>query len=289
MHIPTTLRLPRRSTEALLALAAATSLLPGCDNVRAAETGVDSYYEAEGSDVGTWYGPAVSIGNGTGRTYVTMAGNAVREIGLALTESALQGLPDGPGHAGGHHEHFNAWELPMHPQNPTPVKYAVVNWNSQGHEPEEIYGLPHFDFHFYLITPAEVAAIHPSQPDFMERANRLPPAELIPANYISTHEFMPGAAPADATVPLMGLHWSDITSPELAGATFTETFVYGSYGPDIIFLEPMVTRAFLETRPNLRRTLPVAARGYNPGSYRVFWHADRGEYRIALTDLPQGR
>jgi hypothetical protein len=280
-------RVGRHTPARRLALSALVlPLLAACGENASVTVPESDFFQATGPQQGTFFGAAVRVGNGLARTYVTVSGGVTEEVGIALTETALQGLPPGPGHSDGTHAHYNEFQLSMHPQNPTPIQFVGLNWNADGHEPEPIYGVPHFDMHFYTISLAERNTIHPSNPQWEEKANNLPAPEFVPTDYVSTHVFIPGARPVDATVPLMGLHWTDINSPELFGEPFTETFIYGSWDGRMIFAEPMITKAFLETKPNFRRQLPQAQQGFTPGSYRIYWHEQRKEYRIALTDLP---
>jgi hypothetical protein len=71
-----------------------------------------------------------------------------------------------------------------------------------------------------------------------------------------------------------------------------KTFIYGSYDGAFIFAEPMLTKAYLESKPATVVTpvkLPAqyAASGYQPTSYTVSYDAAAKEYRIALTGLTQ--
>jgi hypothetical protein len=88
---------------------------------------------------------------------------------------------------------------------------------------------------------------------------------------------------------MMGLHWTDPTSPEFSPAGFSRTFIYGSWDGEVIFAEPMITRAFLLTQPNILLDLPVptqfAKAGYYPAAYRVVFDARAREYRVALAKL----
>jgi hypothetical protein len=90
----------------------------------------------------------------------------------------------------------------------------------------------------------------------------------------------------------MGVHWVDPTSPELNGKPFTATFIYGSWDGKVIFAEPMITKAYLETKPQFSAELPAPARdegGYYPKRYAVRWDAATKEYRITLTGFaPRG-
>jgi hypothetical protein len=230
-------------------------------------------------DPETSYGPPVALGDGSARTYVTRVGDAPVEVGIALTEAALAGLP-------GHHSpggirmpdghHMFDFVLDMPEQNPSPYRHVLIDWNPGGHEPAGIYDVPHFDFHFYSIDDARRRTIDPADPEFAARAARFPSAEYTPAGYAA----IPGA------VPFMGAHWVDPQSPELNGQPFTETFIYGSWDGEMIFVEPMITKAFLETRPDYERAISVpaqhAAPGYHPASYSIRWDDERAEWRIAL-------
>ena len=51
----------------------------------------------------------------------------------------------------------------------------------------------------------------------------------------------------------------------------------------------MITREFLESRPDFSAAIPVPAEtatpGYYPSSYGIRWDADAKEYRISLEGL----
>jgi len=89
----------------------------------------------------------------------------------------------------------------------------------------------------------------------------------------------------------MGLHWLDIASPELNGAEFRYTLFYGSWDGRIIFDEPMITKALLESRETVDVTLPPAARyaseGLRAGGYRVYFNEGTDRHRVALTQLAE--
>ncbi|HEU4698273.1 MAG TPA: DUF5602 domain-containing protein [Gemmatimonadales bacterium] len=230
----------------------------------------------------TTYGPAVAVGGGAARVYVTEQNGAPTEVGVALSRALLASLPADGAPGGitmpdGHSTHV--WLLPMPAGNPTPYRFVAFDWNPAGHMPHGTYDRPHFDFHFFTATEAERAAIVPTDSAFGAKSARHPAPELVPAGYVR----LPGE------VPLMGAHWADSTSPELAGAPFTETFLYGTWDGRLIFAEPMVTKAFLETATDFRRPIAVPARyaqpGWYPTEYRVYRDASSGEYRVALAGL----
>lgn len=252
------------------------------------------------------YGDAVKLGDGRARAYVLLdeKTGAPRELGVALDEAALQGLPAG---GSGHHgaaamTHEFILSLPA--GNKTPFTFVEMNWNPMGHEPEGVYqDVPHFDFHFYTISKAARDSIVPTNPEFEKKGGSLPPAEFVPPFNVALGP--PGVEPAKLVVPMMGLHWVDVRSAELQKLLgkpegykpFTATFIYGSWDGRFHFWEPMITRAFIlskkeATDPAARdQVIPISmpakyqTPGYYPAAYRVAWDPNAGEYRIALTEL----
>jgi hypothetical protein len=231
---------------------------------------------------GIFYGQSVAVGNGTARTYVELDKGEPVEVGVALSESALAGLPDHHTPGGvvlpdGHHWFEYVLELPA--SNPTPFKHFVLNWNHHGHEPHGIYDTPHFDFHFYTITDAERRAITEADPRYAERAARIPAPDFLPSGYVSTEQ----------AVETMGVHWVDAASPELNGQPFTSTMIFGTWDGQVTFIEPMITRDFLLSKTEFSATIPIpqkhAEPGYYPSGYSIRWNEQAKEHRIALTEL----
>jgi hypothetical protein len=70
----------------------------------------------------------------------------------------------------------------------------------------------------------------------------------------------------------------------------TSTVIYGSYDGRVIFVEPMLAKAYIETKPvnvvtALRAPAKFDSQGYQPTSYTLTWEASAKEYRVALSDL----
>lgn len=225
----------------------------------------------------TILGDVVPFGDGTARSWVRVddAGKP-SAVGITLTEAALSGLPADvtPG---------LIWMVEYVLALPTdvalPFDHIGVNWNPKGHMPSEIYTVPHFDFHFYTISPAERSRIT-ARGDDLDRIRKAPPEGQVPDGYI----FAPGAEE-----PGMGGHWVDTGSHEFHGHDFTSTFIYGSYDGEVIFYEPMITKAFLETQPDVVLPLAVprayAEAGYYPTSYAIRYDTGRREYTVALEGM----
>lgn len=212
-------------------------------------------------------GPEVSVHGGKSWTWVQLdkQGNP-ESIGISINDKALNGVPIGSGTGHGHGGE-NSWVLKFNPVAGTvlPFNHVGMNWNPSGHEPEHFYGKPHFDFHFYSMTPQEVAAIPPYEVDSVKFKN-WPAPEYFPANYIN-----PGGG-----VPQMGAHWVDVTSGEFKGQPFTQTFIFGSYDGKVTFYEPMITQEFLKTQTNFQRSIPVPTKfqtsGWYPTSLKIVKH-----------------
>ena len=232
------------------------------------------------------YGTPVKVGDGMARTYVVLdakSGQAPVELGIALDAKALDGLPTGAGEY--------SFDLALPAQAPAPYQFAELDWNPQGHVPAGVYDVPHFDFHFYTITQSARDAIDPANPNFAAEANNLPTGSFVPPFYI-----VPGP-PAAVAVPHMGVHWLDVRSPELQNLLgnpagyqpFTKTFIYGSWNGAFTFLEPMVTRAYLLSQPDVTSPISVPAQyaqsGWYPTTYHVTYDAQAKEYRVALSGM----
>jgi hypothetical protein len=69
-------------------------------------------------------------------------------------------------------------------------------------------------------------------------------------------------------VPRMGVHWVNREADELNGKVFTQTFIRGSCNGQMIFYEPMVTKAFLDSKPSLSRPIAPAS-CYAPAGYHL--------------------
>ncbi len=207
-------------------------------------------------------GPVQQFQHGKAWTWYEVDNNdKPLRLAVAIDEAAMSSLDRTTSDGEGHH-HENNVVLKFHSKAATPFNHVGLGWNPHGHEPDFIYGLPHFDFHFYTITPEAVAAIPVYEADSLKFKNT-PAPDYFPPTY-----FNPGGG-----VPQMGVHWLDFTSPELSGATFTQTFILGSYDGKVTFYEPMITEQFILNNPAYERAIPQPAKyqttGYYPTKMKV--------------------
>lgn len=240
--------------------------------------GVTSRAPAAPAGGETYVGRSVHIGQGTAHVVVGADVNGKPEsVSVVLSEGALKGLPN----------RLNAknpegsWVYPVPmPAGAARTGYSevVIDWNPHGHPPPHIYTVPHFDFHFYMISPAAVEKVHFTGPS--DPAAKVSDRTIVPRDY----QVIP-----ETIVNKMGVHAIDTQAPEFHGKPFTATFIYGYYQNRLVFLEPMVTRAFLLTRPQFRSSVKTPSRystgGYYPTSYWVRYDTAKRNYVIELLDL----
>lgn len=221
-------------------------------------------------------GAPVAVGNGTARVVVTINGmNEPESVSVVLTRDALQGLPQIQGEQ-------MVWEfsLPMPDAGPkTGYDHVVLDWNPAGHIPDGVYTVPHFDVHFYLISNDEREAIT-FHGEGRELAMAAPDPQLVPSGYV---------IPPDAAVDRMGMHGLDPAGHEFHGQPFSHNFIYGYYKGELMFVEPMVSLAFLESLPEMTSPVKQPQRysypAWYPATYRIGFDAGKGEYTIALQNL----
>lgn len=226
----------------------------------------------------TYEGKGVRIGRGVAHTVVrTDAEGKPMSIGIAFTPGVLDGLPKA---AKGAHPDF-PYPLPMPTKGPkTVVDHVVINWESAGHPPSRIYDVPHFDFHFYLVSRAARMKVAFKNENDSGAPTQQPPAELLPVGYI----LPPGTA-----VPQMGVHAIDPSASEFHNQPFTATFIYGYYDKQLTFIEPMVSLAYLESKPSFSAPVPRPASytkpGAYPSTYSVKYDGARNVYEVMLETL----
>lgn len=258
-------------TLSLLTLALLTGL-QGCqkDELGTDLSGLTSELspELKSQSVNTFYSSTLPVGNGVARAWVSVNKKGEpNSVGINLSGKALQNLPTEP----------KQYVLIL-PKNKGQNFYTHVlfDWNPHGHEPEGVYDLPHFDFHFYIVSNEDRMAIPPMAPPYFDTP---PASQYIPALYIQ----LPGL------VPEMGAHWVNVTSPELNGAKFTHTLIWGSYSGEYIFWEPMITLDYLLTQPDeifpISQPSAYQKNGWYATDYKISYSSKPQEYTIALMNL----
>lgn len=260
----------------LVAVACASVVLAGCsdDQEQSAQT--------EQSQGGVFYGPAQDVGNGTARAFVTLdADGNPTDVGMRISESALDGLPENMDTPS------DVYQLDLPEQaSATAFEYATLDWNPHGHIPPGVFDKPHFDTHFYMVDKNAVDAVDPANPDYAAMAEHVPEGKYVPQDYATPPE-PPLAQQAE---PKMGVHWADSTEPMIPGEfDFTEVFINGTWDGKYSFMEPMMTREWLLTKPQLQEPIkqPQAYQqsGYYPTTVSVSYDDEADEYVVGLGDM----
>ncbi len=224
------------------------------------------------------FGEGRPLGNGMVWTWVEYdAKKAPTALGFTFTEAALSALPPEPPAPG-----LENWEYELampRDAKVLPFTHLVLNWNPHGHVPPGIYDVPHFDFHFYIIDPKQREKITCKGADIKKCMNK-PASDFMSSAYI---------LPPGTEMPRMGVHWIDPAAPEFNHQAFTHTFIYGSYDRQLAFLEAMITRTFLESKPNVTAAIKPPSKyqkhGYYPTVYSVKYDPERKEYSVAFEGL----
>jgi hypothetical protein len=237
---------------------------------------------------------AETVYNGRAVSFVTLGGGGVpMRVGVRIDASVLPSLPTvapaasrHAGHAGDDHSATGLTQqappqgsstiIPIPQTANLPFNHITLDWNPAGHPPPGIYDPPHFDIHFYMISQAEQEAIVGPN---LALADKPLPAGSVPPGFVS----QPGTA-----VPMMGAHYINVAGPEFRGQPFTHTFIYGAYNGQVTFFEPMITKAFLESRQNISVAIPQPQQYPKPGYYPMTYtvqHLPDGSTEIALENF----
>lgn len=129
-----------------------------------------------------------------------------------------------------------------------PFAYAEVDWNTEGEPrgPNGSFSSPHFDFHFYMESQADIdhhltcvstngrtCDQFETSYDQMRLFQEMPDSPYVPANY---------RADVGSAIPEMGLHLLDATFDyTLDNVNHTPTLIYGTFNGEVIFAEASVT------------------------------------------------
>lgn len=134
------------------------------------------------------------------------------------------------------------------------VMDVTIFWEAHGHPPRP-YQIPHFDYHFYVIPTAEVAAIDcedDTKPDAPPAGYALPDVDIPDVGHL-----------IGLCVPEMGMHallQSEMESEE----PFNGTMVIGYYAGEPIFFEPMIPQDRFMLLESFSLDMPAVA-GTGPG------------------------
>lgn len=210
------------------------------------------------------YGDSVMFGDGMVRTWVNVNSSGLRQqIGVEMTPGAFNNLPL-----------IQTSDVLYFPitSDDTLVNHMFFGWNPNGHPPPGIYDVPHFDFHFVMVTRSEREAVMPG-----------------PDSIINFPYAVPDYRPDPVAIPFHATHWGDTSDAVYHGGIFTKALIYGFYRGKIFFEEPMVTRAFLLTNPDvvvpIKQAYRATQEGYYPREYRVAYFPENQTYNVIIQNF----
>lgn len=248
------------------------------------------------------YGDKTQLGNGSVQTYVEYEHKGpIRAIGVEFEEGLLTNLPTLASDGNNCYDMNGDGQIALHGEcmgghqrilflsrgtDSTPFRWVLMNWNTHGHNPPGIYTVPHFDFHFYIQDYVERNQIRPGPCSMLVNCDDYVKGKRpVPLAYMA-----PGYSDVDAVEVRMGNHLIDLSSPEFQPTgTFTHTFIFGSYDGKITFWEPMITKSFFETKPNVCTNIPLPSAyevaGAYPTQYCIQYDPKRHSYRVSLEGM----
>jgi hypothetical protein len=208
-------------------------------------------------------------------TWGTFAGEELVEFGATIPLATIDGAP-----ADAEMEWppatLAALRLPAEVRETTGFDHLGMNWEPHGHPPATFMA-PHFDLHFYTLSPAEIAAIDCSD---LQKPDMLPDGYELPDMDIPELGTLVGAC-----VPTMGMHavrQVELDETELFGASM----IIGYYNQSLMSVEPMISQAKLQERQSFAMDIPTApdpgAITSWPSGFEAVYDAESQAYRLTF-------
>ena len=173
--------------------------------------------------------------------------------------------------------------LPQQQAKKTPFNWVLMNWNLLGHDPQGVYSVPHFDFHFYTMDYVERNFIRAGKCGMLVNCEDFKKAIVpVPPQYMPT-----GYKDLNVVETRMGNHFIDLSSPEFQkGGKFTHTFIFGAYEGHLTFWEPMITVEYFQSHPSQCTAIKLPSKyeisGFYPTEYCIRYRANSAKYSVSL-------
>ena len=197
-------------------------------------------------------------------TWVRAGGEDITELGVTIPMALIESVPLDAEMVWPPRE-LAAVAFPPEARERLGFDHLGLNWEAHGHPPA-LFATPHFDFHFYSVSQAQVSGIDCSE---------LSKPTALPASYALPDVEVPGMGEfIGLCVPGMGMH--AMPAAEVAETRpFEATMMVGYYRSQPIFVEPMVSRDVLLAKKGFTLAVPEIAN--TPRGVR-YPHAFRAEY-----------
>ncbi len=219
----------------------------------------------------TYYGESMPFGGDSVRSwYKTDLNGALSSIGISFKQSAFAILETQP-------DSMFMMMLPMGLNTSTSwgIDHIEVDWSSMGDAAPSVYNIPHFDVHFFAVDTATQMGIAGGKD--LQTANMS--ATFLPPDYILDTFSEEG----------MGVHAFDTTGKEFHGLPFDHSFIFGYSQAKMYFIEPTVSKAYLDTKTNFSADIkqPQAFKfhGAYPTKYYIRYDSNTNEYQISIDNF----
>jgi hypothetical protein len=158
------------------------------------------------------------------------------------------------------------------------IDHLGINWEVYGHPPHT-FMTPHFDFHFYTWSGAEIEAIDCSN---LNKPDQLPEGYILPDIGIPEMNM----TLVGLCVPEMGMH--GVRESEYDDTEFFDgTMIIGYYEQEVIFIEPMVAKDHLMKRQDFGLAMPQLAHlregVASPATFEAEYDAEQDAYHLVFS------
>lgn len=209
-------------------------------------------------------------------TWVTTQGGEAIELGASIPLGLIESVP-ADAEMVWPPEQMGTVALPDEARRALGIDHLGINWEAHGHPPASFL-TPHFDFHFYTVTEAEVASIDCTD---VSKPSRLPTGYALPDIDVPGMGLFVGLC-----VPRMGMH-AMVEGEVEETAAFDASMMLGYYGGAPIFFEPMISRDQLLERSDFALPVPLVAglpAGVRyPTKFRAKFDAAEEQYRLIMS------
>ncbi|MGD8601913.1 MAG: hypothetical protein PVF19_11235 [Gemmatimonadota bacterium] len=175
-------------------------------------------------------------------------------------------------------------QLPSEAQS-SGVTHMTMYWEPVGHTPAPFL-TPHFDFHFYLVPEEERLAIDcvsGTKPSALPTGYGLPD-EVLPPDQV---ELTGVDVLVGVCVPQMGMHSLHMIEAE-GTEPFQGTMIVGYWEGRPIFVEPMISQAYLMQRRSFDLDVPaIPGLSGAPTAFHAVYDADADAYRFEFSGFTQ--
>lgn len=216
-------------------------------------------------------------------TWVRMRGDSVVDLGALVPISSIESSP-AEGEMSWPPKPAAVLALPPTAQKASGFTHLTIYWEAMGHPPGP-YLTPHFDFHFYTISPEQRTAMDCadlSKPQALATGYSLPDVALPPplVAMVGTSTLV------GLCVPQMGMH-SLLTTELESTSLFRGTMVIGYYQGKPIFVEPMITKTMLLEKKPFDLAVPAVPgmSGSWARAFRAEFDQQQQAYRFVFSDF----